>query len=63
MNRTILHRHHREVETPYGPISVKIGTLAGEILQQTPEYASCAEAARRHNLPVRIVHEAALKAL
>jgi len=63
MQRLILDRHHRLVETEFGPISVKIGTLRGEILQQSPEFSSCAEAAAKHDLPVRLVHAAALRAI
>lgn len=63
MERIILERHNESVTTPYGEIAVKIGTLAGKTLQQSPEFSSCAEAARNHNVPVRLVHQAALAAL
>jgi uncharacterized protein (TIGR00299 family) protein len=63
LKRLKLERHHRDVETPYGMISVKVGTLRGEILQQSPEFSSCAEAAGKHGVPVRMVHQAALAAL
>jgi uncharacterized protein (TIGR00299 family) protein len=63
LKRLKLERHHRDVETPYGMISVKVGTLRGEILQQSPEFSSCAEAADRHGVPVRLVHQVALQAI
>jgi uncharacterized protein (TIGR00299 family) protein len=63
MQRTILERHHREISTAYGKISVKVGSLKGEVLQQSPEFSSCAEAAAKHNVPVRLVHAAALAAI
>jgi uncharacterized protein (DUF111 family) len=63
LNRLKLERLHRDVETQYGMISVKVGTLRGEILQQSPEFSSCAEAAGKHGVPVRMVHQAALAAL
>lgn len=63
MDRKTLERHHRTVQTPYGPVAVKIGMLGGEILQQSPEFSSCAEAAARHGVAVRSVHAAALRAL
>jgi uncharacterized protein (TIGR00299 family) protein len=63
LERTILERHHRTVETPYGPISVKVGQRNGKVLQETPEFSSCAEAAGKHGVPVRLVHRAALQAL
>jgi uncharacterized protein (TIGR00299 family) protein len=63
LDRTILERHHRTVETPYGPISVKVGQRNGKVLQESPEFSSCAEAAEKHGVPVRLVHRAALQAL
>ena len=63
LQRLKLERHHRTVETPYGPISMKVGTLHGKILQQSPEFSSCAEAAAKHGVPVRLVHAAALGGL
>jgi len=63
LQRTILERHHRSVGTPYGPISVKVGRLNGVVLQESPEFSSCAEAAQKHGVPVRLVHQAALQNL
>jgi uncharacterized protein (TIGR00299 family) protein len=63
MERLILERHHELVTTPYGEIAVKVGTLGGKTLQQSPEFTSCMEAAERHGVPVRLVHQAALAAL
>ena len=63
MQRQILDRTFRTAETPYGPITVKIGSLRGEILQQSPEYSSCSEAAARHGVPVRQVYQAALASI
>lgn len=63
MNRLKLERHHRTVETPYGPVSIKVGTLNGEIIQESPEFSSCAEVAAKHGIAVRLVHNAALRAL
>jgi len=63
MTRLKLERHHRSISTPYGEISVKVGTLRGEILQQSPEFSSCAETAEKTGIPLRLVHQAALAAL
>ncbi len=63
MVRFKLERHHRTVETEYGPIAVKVGTLQDEVLQQSPEFSSCAEAAATHGVPVHLVHAAALRSL
>jgi len=63
MQRLKLERHHRTVDTEYGPIAVKVGTLRGKTLQESPEFSSCAEAATKHGVPVRLVHAAALQRL
>jgi len=63
MERLILERTHQSVTTPYGEIAVKVGTLGGKTLQQSPEFSSCAEAAERHGVAVRLVHQAALAAI
>ena len=63
MERIKLERHHRKVPTPYGNISVKVGTLHGDVCQESPEFSSCAEAAAKHKVPVRLVHAAALASL
>ena len=63
MQRQILDRAFRTAETPYGPVTVKIGSLRGETLQQSPEYSSCTAAATRHGVPVRLVYQAALAAI
>ena len=63
MERLKLERHFEEAETPYGNIRVKVGTLSGEVIQRSPEFSSCAEAAIHHQVAVRLVHEAALRSL
>jgi uncharacterized protein (DUF111 family) len=63
MERLKLERHFEEVETPFGIIRVKVGTLRGEVLQRSPEFSSCAEAAAKSGVAVRLVHEAALRSL
>jgi uncharacterized protein (TIGR00299 family) protein len=63
MERLVLERHHRLVPTPYGNVSIKVGTLVGNVLQEAPEFSSCAEAAARNQVTVREVHASALRAL
>ena len=63
MERIILERHHQSVTTAYGEVAVKVGTLHGKTLQQSPEFSSCVEVAKSHSVPVRLVHQAALAAL
>lgn len=61
--RRKLKREFFMVETPYGPVSIKVGQLDGQVLHRTPEYESCRELAAKKNIPVRQVFEAAIKAL
>ncbi|SNS82740.1 hypothetical protein SAMN05421770_102474 [Granulicella rosea] len=60
--RAILDRAHVTVETPYGPIRVKVGSQAGEALNATPEFEDCRAAALAHNAPVKLVLQAATAA-
>lgn len=57
--RMKLRREFREVETPYGPVRLKLGFLGDELVQAAPEYESCREAAKRAGVSVKDVHLAA----
>ena len=57
--RRKLNRRHETVETPYGPVRVKLGVLDGRIVTASPEFADCAAAADAHHVPVREVLAAA----
>lgn len=57
--RMKLRREFREVETPYGPVRIKLGFLGDELVQAAPEYESCRETARRAGVSVKDVHLAA----
>jgi pyridinium-3,5-bisthiocarboxylic acid mononucleotide nickel chelatase len=60
--RAILDRSFVTVETAYGLIRVKVGSLSGERRNAMPEYEDCRRAAREHNVPLKLVMEAALVA-
>ena len=59
--RTILERRHKTVETPFGPVRVKIGRWRGADVTASPEFEDCAQAAARAGVPVRRVIEAACR--
>jgi hypothetical protein len=61
--RRKLRRDFRSVRTPYGDVSVKIGTLDGRVVQSAPEYESCKLLAEKKNVPLKTVYEAALAAV
>ena len=67
--RTILNRRIESVETPYGPVRVKIawagdkdGSRTGPISNVQPEYEDCAQLARQQQISWRDVHQLALQA-
>jgi uncharacterized protein (TIGR00299 family) protein len=60
--RVILDRSFVTVETAYGLIRVKVGSLGGERRNAMPEYEDCRRAAREHGIPLKVVMEASLVA-
>jgi hypothetical protein len=62
VERRKLERSSISVETPFGPVRVKVGHL-GEGRRYAPEYEDCARLARRHQVPLLRVYEAARAAL
>jgi pyridinium-3,5-bisthiocarboxylic acid mononucleotide nickel chelatase len=59
--RTCLPREIRSVETPFGPVRVKVATY-GDHEKAAPEYEDCRRAAEAHGVPLREVYLAALRA-
>ncbi|MBN1846443.1 MAG: nickel pincer cofactor biosynthesis protein LarC [Sedimentisphaerales bacterium] len=59
-DRTVLARSHRTVETQFGPIRIKIGTLGDRPVTCSPEYEDCRQAARRHGATLKSVMAAAM---
>ncbi len=60
--RSCLDRRHITVSTPYGDIRVKTGSLNEEELNAMPEFEDCRAAARKHEVPLKQVTQAALAA-
>jgi len=63
VRRDALPRRAGEVETRFGPISVKIADLPGGGTRAAPEYEDCRQAAEAHRVPLREVRDAAMRAL
>lgn len=62
--RTVCHRLGRRfetVDTPWGPVRVKIGEFRGETVEFAPEYADCEAAARHGGVPLKRVFAEARK--
>jgi len=60
--RSCLERRHVAVQTAYGEIRVKIGTLDGEVMNAAPEFEDCRAAAVRCDVPLKQVQQAAIAA-
>ena len=60
--RACLDRTHQAVETPYGPIRIKIGSRFGEERNAAPEFEDCRAAAARHGVALKQVQQAAIAA-
>ena len=61
MDRIILDRQHMEVQTPYGKVAVKVGSLDGRVMRFSPEYENCKQIARKKKIPVKTVYDAVLR--
>ena len=62
MDRECLERESLVVETPFGPVRVKIARRHGELMNASPEFEDCARVAAVHSRPVKDVQAAAVKA-
>ena len=60
--RSCLNRVFETVQTPYGPIRIKVGVLNREVLNTQPEFEDCREAAAAHKVAVKQVQQAAIAA-
>jgi uncharacterized protein (TIGR00299 family) protein len=60
VERCCLERESKTVETPYGPIRVKVAHLQDGSTKCAPEYEDCRQAAEAHGVPLRVTYEAAL---
>lgn len=60
-HRAIMKRHFLTVETPYGPVQLKVATY-DDIEKKTPEYADCAKLAQQFHIPLNTVYQAAIVA-
>jgi hypothetical protein len=61
-SRTTLDRNVVAVETPYGPVGVKVGHRGGRVYNAQPEFEDCQRAAAASGVAVKEVWAAALAA-
>ncbi|MHC4624384.1 MAG: nickel pincer cofactor biosynthesis protein LarC [Planctomycetota bacterium] len=62
LRRSKLAREFVSVETQFGEIGIKTGSMNGKIVNAKPEFSECAAAAKKHKVAVKVVWEAAIKA-
>jgi uncharacterized protein (TIGR00299 family) protein len=60
--RRKLQREVVTVTTPFGEVAVKLGKLGGKIIQASPEFESCKQAAAKAGVPLKQVFDAAVRA-
>jgi hypothetical protein len=58
-DRLVLARRHESVDTPFGPIRLKIGVMDHKPILAKPEFEDVREAAEEHGVPLRVVMDAA----
>ena len=59
--RRILQREHVTVQSPWGPIRVKLGRLQGEVVNCAPEFEDCRSIAETTGVPLKTVLQEALR--
>jgi uncharacterized protein (DUF111 family) len=59
--RRKLKREFTQATTPYGPVTIKLGKLNGQVVQSAPEFESCRSVAQQAGVPVKQVFEAAIR--
>ncbi len=62
VDRVKLDREMVAVETPFGPVQVKLARRAGRVMNAAPEHRDCARIAREKSVPLKDVYQAALSA-
>lgn len=62
VQRAKLVKHFTAVQTPFGEIKIKTGSLNEKVVNAKPEFADCAAAAKKHNVTIKQVLDAAILA-
>ncbi|MDA8124351.1 MAG: nickel pincer cofactor biosynthesis protein LarC [Deltaproteobacteria bacterium] len=58
--RVCLERRWEEVATEFGPVRIKVGERSGRMINASPEYEDCKQAAKERGVAIKQVHESAL---
>jgi hypothetical protein len=61
--RRKLRREFKTLETPLGRVTIKLGTLNGQVVQAAPEFESCRKLATQKGVPLKRIFAVATRAL
>ncbi|MGM0409887.1 MAG: nickel insertion protein [Bacillota bacterium] len=59
IERVCLEREYKQVETPWGKVTVKLAYKDGEIVNVAPEYEECKKIAKKEGISLKKVYESA----
>lgn len=62
VTRLKLARRQQRVETPYGPVTIKVAHRGGRVINAAPEYEDCRRVARQAGVPLKAVYQHAVAA-
>jgi hypothetical protein len=62
LQRSKLAREFVSVQTEFGDVGIKTGILNGKVVNAKPEFSDCVAAAKKHNVAVKAVLDAATAA-
>jgi pyridinium-3,5-bisthiocarboxylic acid mononucleotide nickel chelatase len=62
VQRLVLSRHVREVQTPYGVVRLKVAVSPAGHENLAPEYEDCKRVAQEKQVPIKLVYQATLAA-
>ena len=55
LNRKVLNRHWESIETQWGSIRMKVGSLNGRVMTRSPEYEDVRKCADAHGVSLKTV--------
>jgi len=61
IDRYSLTRNIEELDTPYGPIRIKIANIGKDGQKVSPEFEDCAQLAKKHQIPLQQVYRQAIE--
>jgi pyridinium-3,5-bisthiocarboxylic acid mononucleotide nickel chelatase len=62
MSRERLARETQTIDTPVGPVRIKVARRHGAVMNASPEFDDCARVAAERGLPIKTVQALATKA-